>query len=78
MLGESEGLVKIVTDARYDAILGVHLVGPQATELIAVAAALLRLEATTEELVRTVHAHPTLAEALPEAGHAVHGQAIYL
>ena len=78
VLGESEGLVKIVTDARYDAILGVHLVGPQATELIAAAAALLRLEATTEELVRTVHAHPTLAEALPEAGHAVNGQAIYL
>jgi dihydrolipoamide dehydrogenase len=78
VLGESEGLVKVVTDARYDAILGVHLVGPQATELIAAAAALLRLEATTEELVRTVHAHPTLAEALPEAGHAVNGQAIYL
>ena len=78
VLGESEGLVKVVTDARYDEILGVHLVGPQATELIAEAAALLRLEATTEELVRTVHAHPTLAEALPEAGHAVNGQAIYL
>jgi len=78
VLGESEGLVKVVTDARYDEILGVHLVGPQATELIAEAAALLRLEATTEELVRTVHANPTLAEALPEAGHAVNGQAIYL
>jgi dihydrolipoamide dehydrogenase len=78
VLGEEEGLVKIVTDARYDEILGVHLVGPQATELIAEAAALLRLEATTEELVRTVHAHPTLAEALQEAGHAVKGQAIYL
>ncbi len=78
VLGESEGLVKIVTDARYDEILGAHLVGPQATELIAEAAALLRLEATTEELVRTVHAHPTLAEALQEAGHAVRGQAIYL
>ena len=78
VLGESEGLVKVVTDARYDEILGVHLVGPQATELIAEAAALLRLEATTEELVSTVHAHPTLAEALPEAGHAVNGQAIYL
>jgi len=78
VLGENEGLVKIVCDVRYDEILGVHLVGPQATELIAEAAALLRLEATTEELVRTVHAHPTLAEALQEAGHAVRGQAIYL
>jgi dihydrolipoamide dehydrogenase len=78
VLGESEGLVKVVADARYDEILGVHLVGPQATELIAEAAALLRLESTTEELVRTVHAHPTLAEALQEAGHAVRGQAVYL
>ncbi len=78
VLGESDGLVKVVCDARYDEILGVHLVGPQATELIAEAAALLRLEATTEELVRIVHAHPTLAEALQEAGHAVKGQAIYL
>jgi dihydrolipoamide dehydrogenase len=78
VLGESEGLVKIVCDVRYDEILGVHLVGPQATELIAEAAALLRREATTEELVRIVHAHPTLAEALQEAGHAVRGQAIYL
>jgi dihydrolipoamide dehydrogenase len=78
VLGESEGLVKVVCDARYDEILGVHLVGPQATELIAEAAALLRLESTTEELVRTVHAHPTLAEALQEAGRAVSGQAIYL
>jgi uncharacterized FAD-dependent dehydrogenase len=78
VLGENEGLVKIVCDVRYDEILGVHLVGPQATELIAEAAALLRLEATTEELVRTVHAHPTLAEALQEAGHAVRDQAIYL
>lgn len=73
----SEGFVKIVSDAKYDQILGVHIVGPHATELIAEGGALLRLEATTEEMIRTIHAHPTLSEALHEAAEAVHGHNIH-
>ena len=72
-----DGFVKIVSDAKYDEILGVHIVGPHATELIAEAGALLRLEATTEEMIRTIHAHPTLSEALHEAAEAVHGHNIH-
>ncbi len=72
-----DGFVKIVSDAKHDEILGVHIVGPHATELIAEAGALLRLEATTEEMIRTIHAHPTLSEALHEAAEAVHGHNIH-
>jgi dihydrolipoamide dehydrogenase len=72
-----DGFVKIVSDAKYDEILGVHIVGPHATELIAEGAAFLRLEATTEEMIRTIHAHPTLSEALHEAAEAVHGHNIH-
>src|SRR5664280_1999615 len=72
-----EGFVKIVSDAKYDEILGVHIVGPHATELIAEGGALLRLEATTEEMIRTIHAHPTLSEAMHEAAEAVHGHNIH-
>jgi dihydrolipoamide dehydrogenase len=72
-----EGFVKIVSDAKYDEILGVHIVGPHATELIVEGGAMLRLEATTEEMIRTIHAHPTLSEALHEAAEAVHGQNIH-
>ena len=77
MESTQEGFVKIVSDAKYDEILGVHIVGPHATELIAEGAAMLRLEATTEEMIRTIHAHPTLSEALHEAAEAVHGQNIH-
>ncbi len=73
----NEGFVKIVSEKKYDQILGVHIVGPHATELIAEAGALLRLEATTEEMIRTIHAHPTLSEALHEAAEAVHGENIH-
>lgn len=75
--GHPEGFVKIVADARYDGILGVHIVGYKATEVIAEAGAVLRLEGTVEELIHTIHAHPTLAESVHEAAHAVHGHAIH-
>jgi dihydrolipoamide dehydrogenase len=75
--GHTGGFVKIVADARYDAVLGVHIVGYKATELIAEAGAVLRLEGTVEELVQTIHAHPTLAESVHEAAHAVYGHAIH-
>jgi len=78
MAGETEGFVKIVADKRYDEVLGVHMIGLRATELVAEATVALRLEATVEELIRTIHAHPTMAEAVGEAAHAVHGAAIHL
>jgi dihydrolipoamide dehydrogenase len=73
----NEGFVKIVSDKKYDEILGVHIIGPHATELISEAGALLRCEATTEEMIRTIHAHPTLSEALHEAAEAVNGHNIH-
>jgi dihydrolipoamide dehydrogenase len=76
--GEGDGFVKIVADAQYDELLGVHMIGPRATELVAEATLALRLECTVEELVRTIHAHPTFSEAISEASHAVHGAAIHL
>jgi len=76
--GEVEGFVKIVADKKYDEVLGVHMIGPRATELVAEAGVALRLESTVEELIRTIHAHPTLSEAVAEAAHAVHGSAIHM
>jgi dihydrolipoamide dehydrogenase len=76
--GETEGFVKIVADAKYDEILGVHMIGARSTELVAEAVLALRLECTVEELIRTIHAHPTMAEAVGEAAHATHGAAIHL
>ena len=75
--GETEGFVKIVFDKKYDEILGVHMIGPRSTELVAEATLALRLECTVEELVRTIHAHPTMSEAVGEAAHAAHGAAIH-
>jgi dihydrolipoamide dehydrogenase len=76
--GETEGFVKIVAEKKYDEVLGVHMIGLRATELVAEAAVALRLESTVEELIRTIHAHPTMSEAVGEAAHAVHGAAIQI
>ena len=75
--GETEGFVKIVADKKYDEVLGVHMIGPRSTELVAEATLALRLECTVEELIRTIHAHPTMSEAVGEAAHAAHGAAIH-
>jgi dihydrolipoamide dehydrogenase len=77
MAGETEGFVKIVADTKYDEVLGVHMIGPRSTELVAEAVLALRLECTVEELIRTIHAHPTFSEAVGEAAHAAHGAAIH-
>ena len=77
MAGETEGFVKIVADRKYDEVLGVHMIGPRSTEIVAEAVLALRLECTVEELIRTIHAHPTFSEAVGEAAHAVHGAAIH-
>ena len=78
MAGEVDGFVKIVAEKKYDEVLGVHIIGPRATELIAEAVLALRLECTVEELVKTIHAHPTMSEAMGEAAHAAHGAAIHI
>jgi dihydrolipoamide dehydrogenase len=76
ILGHPEGLVKVVSEAKYDEVLGIHIVGPHATDLISEACVALRLEVTTEEIFRTVHPHPTLPEAIMQAAEAVYGHAI--
>lgn len=78
ILGEEEGFVKVVSEAKYDEILGVHIIGPHATELIAEACVAMQLESTAEELGRTMHAHPTVAEAVMEAAEGVHGLAVHI
>jgi dihydrolipoamide dehydrogenase len=75
ILGETEGFVKVVADAKFDEVLGVHIIGPHATDLLAEACVAMGLEATAEELGHIMHAHPTLSEAVMEAAEAVHGMA---
>ena len=76
IVGSHEGFVKVVADAKYGEILGVHIIGPQATELIAEAVAVMELEGTVDELMFTIHAHPTLSEAMLDGYGAVEGMAI--
>jgi dihydrolipoamide dehydrogenase len=77
-LMETEGFVKVISDAKTDELLGVHMVGPEVTELIAEAALAIELGATAEDVARTIHAHPTLPEAFMEAAEAVHGMAVHI
>jgi dihydrolipoamide dehydrogenase len=76
IVGQHEGFVKIVTDAKYGEILGVHIIGPTATELIAESVLALEMECTAEELANIIHAHPTLSEAVLDAANSVFGMAI--
>jgi dihydrolipoamide dehydrogenase len=78
ILNDTSGFVKIVAEKKYDEVLGVHIIGPRATELIAEAGAAMKLEATSEDLVRTIHPPPTLSETMHEASEAVEGQAIHI
>ena len=78
MIDEGEsGFIKILAGAKYGEILGVHMVGPRVTEMIGEATLAMRLEATVDELVTTIHAHPTVAESIGEAALAVDGLAIH-
>ena len=76
-MGETEGMVKIIGDAKTDEILGVYILGAEAGELIAVAALAMSMEATVEEIVRTIHTHPTLAETIMEAAEDYYGHGIH-
>lgn len=77
-LGETDGFAKIVADRKTDVVLGVHIVGPEASELAGEAALALEMGATSEDLARTIHAHPTLPESIMEAAEAVHGKAVHV
>jgi dihydrolipoamide dehydrogenase len=76
ILGQHEGFIKVVSEAKHGEVLGVHIIGPSATELIAESVAALELEATAEDLAYTIHAHPTLSEAMLDAANSVYGLAI--
>ena len=77
-MNDTDGLVKIVADAATDRVLGVHILGPRASDLIAEAAVAMELGASAEDIARSVHAHPTLPEAIKEAALAVHKRAIHI
>jgi len=76
ILGHHEGFIKVVADERHGEILGVHIIGPEAFELIGEAVAAMEAEATVEVMMQTIHAHPTLYEAMGEAFNAVYGLSI--
>ncbi len=77
-LMETDGFIKVVSDAKTDEVLGVQMVGPEVTELIAEATLAIEMGATTEDVARTIHAHPTLPEAFMEASEAVHRMAVHI
>ena len=77
ILGENEGFVKLVCDKKYKQILGLHMIGPHVTELIAEGTALISLEAVAEDVSHLIHAHPTVSEGIMEAAHAIYGAAIH-
>jgi dihydrolipoamide dehydrogenase len=76
ILGHHEGFIKVVADEKYGEILGVHIIGPEAFELIGEAVAAMEAEATVDVMMQTIHAHPTLYEAMGEAFNAVYGLSI--
>src|SRR5260370_35049870 len=76
ILGKHDGFVKIVADEKHGEILGVHIIGPEAFELISEGVLAMEAEATVDTLIHTIHAHPPLYEAMGEASNAVYGQAL--
>ncbi len=76
--GETTGLVKLISEAKTDRLLGAHILGPNASELIAEAVLTMEFEGSSEDLARTIHAHPTLSEAMHEAALAVAGRTIHI
>jgi dihydrolipoamide dehydrogenase len=77
-VGEREGFVKLIFDAKYDELLGGHIIGSEATELIAELVIAREMEATGESIIKTVHAHPTLSESIMEAAALAYGEAIHI
>lgn len=77
-MGESEGFVKILCGEKYEQLLGAHIIGPRATDMIAELSLAINAECTVDEIVNTIHAHPTLSEAIAEAAQAAVGHAIHI
>ncbi len=77
-MGETEGGVKVLADAKTDRIVGLHILGPRASDLIAEAALAVEFGASAEDVARSVHAHPTLPEAVKEAALAVAKRALHI
>lgn len=77
-IGEREGFVKLIFDAKYGELLGAHIIGSEATEMIAELGIAKTLEATAESIIKTVHAHPTLSESVMEAAANAYGEAIHI
>ena len=77
-MGETEGFVKILAHEKTDRVLGVHIIGPNASELIAEAVLAMEFNGSTEDIARTIHAHPTLAEAMHEAALAVDNRPLHI
>lgn len=77
-IGEREGFVKVIFDAKYGELLGAHIIGSEATELIAELGMVKSLEGTAESIIKTVHAHPTLSESIMEAAAEAYGEAIHI
>ena len=76
-MGDAVGLVKILSDSKSDRILGAHIIGPYASELIGALVTVMEFGGAAEDIARTVHAHPTLSEAIHEAALAVGGRALH-
>jgi dihydrolipoamide dehydrogenase len=77
-MAEPDGFVKVIADAKGDRVLGLHILGPRASDMIAEAALAIEFQGAAEDIGRTVHAHPTLPEAVKEAALAVGGRAIHI
>lgn len=77
ILNGGEGLVKITADRKYREVPGLHIIGPRATDLISEGALALRLEATLDELITTIHSHPTVTETVREAALHAEGRAVH-
>ena len=77
ILNGGEGMVKMIADRKYREVLGLHIIGPRATDLISEGALALRLEATLDELITTIHSHPTVTETVREAALHAEGRAIH-
>ena len=77
-MGDVDGLIKLIADAEHDRLLGAHIIGPNASELIAEAVVAIDAELTAEDLARTIHGHPTLAEGVHEAALALDNRAIHI
>jgi len=78
IIGATEGMVKVVSEKKYDELLGLHIIGPHATELIVEGGAALQMEATVEEMINMIHAHPTVSETMHEAFEDAHGMVIHV